>query len=417
MGSEALFAAVNTSFPPGKNDRGETISGIVLKMVAIALTNRMNRSGECWSSYSTIAKDAGGIDRGATIQATKWLEGLGLLSKERGTRRASNSWRLKREAVKEEGGRWHFSGWGFIAPTSGVTPPVEPPDQSSHPTGCVTQPGGCATQPALVVSPNPNDPLKDPGKDLIEREKEIPETSSDSIPDTETPAPETKTEPVEPVSTPPVEPEVSVHPAAQSAATLPQVAAPPERRLIPVTYLSPNPVTPPDPEAEKLVEMFLNYQGNPGYNEKNTLLYWHSVLSRLRKTYPSLAAYMKFGFEADPFWSDGKLIRGKDSKGKGGKKYPDPLDYFEDMLGHIVTNFNRLQKGKAAAKARKAAAPAKVLLAQDRLKTRDELLDLACAQDENGPTLVPVREYVRAHEEEYRKDPELHGEIQWRKWL
>jgi hypothetical protein len=163
--------------------------------------------------------------------------------------------------------------------------------------------------------------------------------------------------------------------------------------------------------------MFLNYQGNPGYNEKNTLRYWHFVLSRLLKTYPTLPAYMKFAFEVAAFWSSGKLIRGKNSKGKDGKKYPDPLDYFEDMLGHIVTNFNRLQKGKAAAKARKAAAPAKDLPAQDRLKTRDELLDLACAQDENGPTLVPVREYVRAHEEEYRKNSELYEEIKWRQWL
>jgi hypothetical protein len=67
-------------------------------MVAIALTNRMSGSGECWSSYSTVAQDAGGIDRGAAIQATKWLEGLGLFSKERGTKRASNFWKLKREA-------------------------------------------------------------------------------------------------------------------------------------------------------------------------------------------------------------------------------------------------------------------------------------------------------------------------------
>src|ERR1019366_1846753 len=115
---------------------------------------------------------------------------------------------------------------------------------------------------------------------------------------------------------------------------------------------------PREPETEKLVGMFLDYQGNPAYNEKDTLLHWHSVLSRLHKTYPFLEAYMKFGFETDPFWSSGRLIRGRNSKGKDGKKYPDPIDYFEKMLGYIVTNFSRQQKGDIATrKTRKASLP------------------------------------------------------------
>jgi hypothetical protein len=62
-------------------------------------------------------------------------------------------------------------------------------------------------------------------------------------------------------------------------------------KLVPVSYISANSVTSCEPETEKLVGMFLSYQGNPGYNEEITLLHWHSVLSRLRRTYPFLEAW------------------------------------------------------------------------------------------------------------------------------
>lgn len=95
-------------------------------------------------------------------------------------------------------------------------------------------------------------------------------------------------------------------------------------RLVPVPYIPANSLTSREPDTEKLVEIFLNYQGNPGYNEKDTLLYWHSVLSRLLRTYPSLPAYMKFAFETDPFWSSGKLIRGRIPRGRTGRNTPTP---------------------------------------------------------------------------------------------
>ena len=145
--------------------------------------------------------------------------------------------------------------------------------------------------------------------------------------------------------------EIDGQPTQSQVATQSKTAT--RLNLVPVPYIPADSLTSREPETEKLVELFLHYQGNPGYNEKKTLLYWHSVLSRLLKTYPSLPAYMKFAFEADPFWSSGKLIRGKNSKGKHGKKYPDPLDYFEDMLEHIVTSFNRWEKAADAAARRK----------------------------------------------------------------
>jgi hypothetical protein len=189
-------------------------------------------------------------------------------------------------------------------------------------------------------------------------------------------------------------------------ATQPETASQP--RLVPVPYISANSLTPREPETEKLVEAFLNYQGNPGYNEKNTLRYWHSVLSRLLKAYPSLPAYMRFAFDTDPFWSSGKLIRGKNSKGKDGKIYPDPLDYFEDMLGHIVTNFNRLEKGKAAARARKAAARGCAAAPET-----EELWDRQRIIIERG--LDETKEYVRKHEEDYRRlHPDWHAEFKER---
>jgi len=392
MGSEALFAAINTDFPPGKDASGaRTISGLVLKMVAIVLANRMNGGG-CFLSYAAIAKAAGGIDRKTAIAAARLLEDVGLFDKARGTKRASNSWTLKRKTVREEGGRWHFEGWGFEAPIGGTTPPGAPDHQSHDATSGTTPLGGGTTPPALVAPRHPNDLSNDVENDRIDRVKAGPDPGSDSIPRTGNLAPESKPQPVEPVSSLPAEPEVSVCPSAQSAATLPN-AAPPERRLVPVDYISPNSLASREPETEKLVEMFLNYQGNPGYNEKSTLLHWHSVLSRLLKTYPSLAAYMKFGFETDPFWSSGKLIRGKNSKGKDWKKYPDPVDYFEDMLEHIVTNFNRWQKGKANAKARKAAAPT--------AGKEESLWGFERIINEQG--LEETKEHLRQNEKEYER--------------
>ena len=161
-------------------------------------------------------------------------------------------------------------------------------------------------------------------------------------------------------------------------------------------------------EIEKLVKMFLDYQRNPGYNEKGTLLHWHSVLSRLRRTYPFLEAYMKFGFEIDPFWSSGKLIRGKNSKGKGGKKYPDPIDYFEDMLPHIVTNFNRQQKtgaSKSAAKQPGVAVNETVGLWDRYRMSRESQMDL-----ENA------RAYFVAHRKEYEEQhPEWLEDFKFRR--
>ena len=162
------------------------------------------------------------------------------------------------------------------------------------------------------------------------------------------------------------------------------------------------------PEIEKLVEMFLDYQGNPGYNEKDTLMHWHSVLSRLHKTYPSLADYMRFAFQADPFWSSGKLIRGKNSKGKDGKKYPDPIDYFEDKLPHIVTNFNRQQKAAASKRAAKrpgGAAPGTVGLWDRYRMSRESQMDL-----ENA------RAYFTAHRKEYEEQhPEWLEDFKFRR--
>jgi hypothetical protein len=166
--------------------------------------------------------------------------------------------------------------------------------------------------------------------------------------------------------------------------------------------------------------MFLNYQGNPGYNEKNTLLHWHSVLSRLHKTYPSLEAYLKFAFQADPFWSSGKLIRGKNSKGKDGKKYPDPIDYFEDKLPHIVTNFNRQQNGKAAAKPRASAQPSRTpsgpgkpslpASGEEPLYDRQRLSGLNIRDHEQA------RAYFKAHRQEYEtQHPEWLDDFKFRR--
>jgi hypothetical protein len=228
------------------------------------------------------------------------------------------------------------------------------------------------------------------------RSQERPSPQNDSTPS----APRTQTSP-EPVQT---YKEIDGRQTGSEAKT--QAVTESQPKLVPVSYILPNSNLPREPEIEKLVEMFLNYQGNPGYNEKNTLLHWHSVLSRLRQTYDSLAAYMKFGFETDSFWSSGKLIRGKNSKGKDGKKYPDPIDYFEEMLPHIVTNFNRLEKGKAAAKARKPAAaaahPAKPTRTDDEpLFDRLRLLGL------RNRSVAEAKAYFENHRKEYE---ELHPE-------
>jgi hypothetical protein len=42
-------------------------------------------------------------------------------------------------------------------------------------------------------------------------------------------------------------------------------------KLVPVSYISANSVTSCESETEKLVGMFLDYQGNPAYNEKDNL--------------------------------------------------------------------------------------------------------------------------------------------------
>ena len=170
---------------------------------------------------------------------------------------------------------------------------------------------------------------------------------------------------------------------------------------------------PREPETEKLVGMFLDYQGNPAYNEKDTLLHWHSVLSRLRKTYPFLEAYMKFGFETDPFWSSGRLIRGKNSKGKDGKKYPDPIDYFEKMLGYIVTNFSRQQKGDIATrKTRKASLPT----APVTIVPPEPLWDRYRMATEIQEAREGARKYFAEHRKEYEElHPEWMEEFKWRK--
>jgi hypothetical protein len=179
-------------------------------------------------------------------------------------------------------------------------------------------------------------------------------------------------------------------------------------KLVPVPYISPNSLTSREPETEKLVGMFLSYQGNPAYNEEITLLHWHSVLSRLRRTYPFLEAYMKFGFETDPFWSSGKLIRGKNSKGKDGKKFPDPIDYFEDKLPHIVTNFNRQQNAAASKRAAKqpGVAVTESVGLWDRYRmSRESQMDL-----ENA------RAYFVAHRKEYEEQhPEWLEDFKFRR--
>jgi hypothetical protein len=181
-------------------------------------------------------------------------------------------------------------------------------------------------------------------------------------------------------------------------------------KLVPVSYLPPDSTIPCEPEVEKLVGMFLNYQGNPGNNKKDTLLHWHSVLSRLRRTYPSLADYMGFAFKSDPFWSSGKLIRGKNSKGKGGKLYPDLIDYFEDMLGYIVTNFNRQQKGMAAASKRSARQPG------GAVAESVELWDQYRVSRESQVSMERARAYFASHRKEYEEQhPEWLEDFKFRR--
>jgi hypothetical protein len=80
--------------------------------------------------------------------------------------------------------------------------------------------------------------------------------------------------------------------------------------MVPVAYLPPRSAVPRHPVVKKLVEMFLNYQMNPGLNEPHTLLAWHESFSRLLKQYgEELPAYMEYAFTKDRFWKDGKLIR------------------------------------------------------------------------------------------------------------
>jgi hypothetical protein len=191
--------------------------------------------------------------------------------------------------------------------------------------------------------------------------------------------------------------------------------------MVPVAYLSPRSVVPRRPVVEKLVEMFLNYQMNPGLNEPHTLLAWHESFSRLLKQYgKELPAYMEYAFTKDRFWKDGKLIRKRNSKSKEGKVYADPLDYFEEKLEGIVSTYSRIRRAQEVAKEksgrraqREGASEAPPCLGHEdgTLLSLREVLNMATALGQREEAI----EYVRKHEDRIRQEqPDAYAEYKTR---
>lgn len=149
-------------------------------------------------------------------------------------------------------------------------------------------------------------------------------------------------------------------PASDPAPAAPSVEEEPAMpRLVPVEYLSKQSrERDPSPEAGRLVERFLNLQGNPAYNERRTLNHWHAAFCRLLKAYSNLPAIMDYAFKEDPFWSDGKLIRSEDA-----------VEHFEEKLkSKLASNYAKRQDAlrsarERAERGRKAKASQKAALA------------------------------------------------------
>src|ERR1039458_2959948 len=113
MESNTLFAALNTRFPEGKID-GHTISTAALTLVAIKLAAAANGLGACWPGQKRLAEERG-LDVRTIQRALELHEGRGLFKKEMRGGYASYFYTF-RKAVKPEGGRWHFEGWGVKEP-------------------------------------------------------------------------------------------------------------------------------------------------------------------------------------------------------------------------------------------------------------------------------------------------------------
>lgn len=178
---------------------------------------------------------------------------------------------------------------------------------------------------------------------------------------------------------------------------------------VPVT----EPVPPAKPEvpareaspARVLAERFFAYQGSPAKlykHEKD----WTRRFGVLLGLYPNLGDIMTFAFETNEFWPQ-KLIR----------PASDPLSYFEakladpeDKKGSIRNIFTDYQARKAAAKARKPAAPAKPV------KTDDEpLFDMLRLIGLRNRSVAEAREYFQKHRKEYEEQhPEWLGEFKFR---
>lgn len=144
--------------------------------------------------------------------------------------------------------------------------------------------------------------------------------------------------------------------------------------------------------VDKLVKMFLNYQKNRSFNKSEVLKGWHAQLTRLLDEFgDSLGKYMKYAFEIDVFWSDGKLIR---------REPLSALDYFEKHLPGIITNYERWQKVRGAKK-RKESEEASTASEAARTSLRT-FSDLQATMQGGGAAKEGALEYIREHAEEYK---------------
>src|SRR5579862_8874974 len=172
MESNTLFAALNTRFPEGKVD-GHTISTAALTLVAIKLAAVANGLGTCWPGQERLAEETG-LDVRTIQRALALHESRGLFTKEMRDAYASYFYTF-RKAVRPEGGRWQFEGWGVKEPIGimeqsegGLKPPRSQTRRSQTRGGMVSdQGGGGLGSEKQAVSDRTNDqcmndPLKDP---------------------------------------------------------------------------------------------------------------------------------------------------------------------------------------------------------------------------------------------------------------